>query len=55
MRAALSALGYDKIALETLKENSEALDFWTKQGFSPIIERESSQYGRVSLLMERDI
>ncbi len=55
IRAALSALGYDKIALETLKENSESLDFWTKQGFSPIIERESSQYGRVSLLMERDI
>ena len=55
IRAALAGLGYDKISLETLKDNAEAMEFWTKQGFAVSEERENPQTGRISVVMERDI
>ena len=54
IRAALKGLGYDYLSLETLRDNTEALEFWEKQGFS-LSGKESEQYGKPSVILERDI
>ena len=54
IRAAMKGQGYDYLSLGVIKENTEAVSFWEKQGFS-FSGKETERDGRTIAQMERAI
>ncbi len=54
VRAAMSGQGFDFLSVGVSKENSDAIDFWQKQGFA-FSGKELEWNGRNVILMERSI
>ncbi|MBQ1343424.1 MAG: GNAT family N-acetyltransferase [Firmicutes bacterium] len=54
VRAAMSGQGFDFLSVGVSKENSDAIDFWQKQGFA-FSGKELEWNGRNVVLMERSI
>ena len=54
IRAAMKGQGYDYLSLGVIKENTEAVSFWEKQGFR-FSGRETQRDGRTIAHMERAI
>ena len=54
IRAAMKGQGYDYLSLGVIKENTEAVSFWEKQGFR-FSGRETLRDGRTIAHMERAI
>ncbi len=48
VRAAMKAMGFDALRLTTVKENTDAVEFWTAQGFQPTGKEEPQ--GRHTLI-----
>lgn len=54
VRAAMSGQGFDFLSVCVSKENSDAIDFWQKQGFA-FSGKELDRNGRTVALLERSI
>ncbi len=54
VRAAMSGQGFDFLSVGVSKENTDAIDFWQKQGFA-FSGKELEWYGSSVALMERSI
>ena len=54
VRAAMKGQGFDYLSLGVIPENTEALAFWEKQGFT-VSEREAKSGDRPVILLERNI